>query len=336
MARNGRRAPIPRVIGSWRVMRHGWVLTRNPSWKIPMIDWLKAIVLGVVQGITEFLPISSDGHLLITQNLFDWLTGTKSRGADNLFFDVILHLGTTAAILVYYRRSVAAGSRGLLGAEDVPEGYRRPEIIRVGVLAAIATSPLIPLALFLKKWIDQAFEGIAVAGIGFLITAGVLMLTAWLSRREGTRGPAQTTWLDALLIGVAQMFAPLPGVSRSGLTIAAALALGLSRTWAVGFSLLIAVPAILGAAAKELKDVDPSTLTSLYVAQAIAATIVAGIVGYAAISWLVRVVRSGRIWYFSVYLILMGLVVVSIAVRGGFADGGRSGSMDGSVRVGAP
>ncbi len=301
-----------------------------------MIEWLKAIVLGVVQGITEFLPISSDGHLLITQNLFDWLTGTQSRGADNLFFDVILHLGTTAAILVYYRRSIATGLRGLLGAEDVPEGYRRPEVVRVGILATIATSPLIPLALFLKKWIDQAFEGIAVAGIGFLVTAVVLMLTAWLSRREGTRGPAQTTWLDALLIGIAQMFAPLPGVSRSGLTIAAGLALGLSRTWAVGFSLLIAVPAILGAAAKELKDVHPSTLTALYVAQASVATIIAGIVGYAAIAWLVRVVRSGRIWYFSVYLILMGLVVVSIAARGGFTDAGRSGSVDGAVRVGAP
>jgi len=84
------------------------------------MEWLKSLVLGVVQGITEFLPISSDGHLLITQNVFDRLTGAHNTGKQNLFFDVILHLGTTAAILVYYRRSIAAGWRGLLGAEDVP------------------------------------------------------------------------------------------------------------------------------------------------------------------------------------------------------------------------
>jgi undecaprenyl-diphosphatase len=300
------------------------------------MEWLKAIVLGVVQGITEFLPISSDGHLLIAQNLFDWMTGTHSSGKANLFFDVILHLGTTAAILVYYRRSIAEGLRGLLGAEDAREGYRRPEVVRVGILAAIATTPLIPLALFLKDWIEKAFEGITVAGIGFLVTAAVLLLTAWLSRREGTRGPAQTRWLDALLIGIAQMFAPLPGVSRSGLTIAAGLALGLSRTWAVGFSLLIAVPAILGATVKELKDIDPAALTGDYVARALAATVVAGLVGYAAISWLVRVVRAGRIWYFSVYLILLGLVVLFVATRGGSADAGRSIALDGSVRGGRP
>ncbi len=141
----------------------------------------------------------------------------------------------------------------------------------MGVLAIIATSPLIPLALFFKKMIERTFEGITVAGFGFLITAGILLATAWLRRRDGTKGPAETTWLDALLIGLAQMFAPLPGVSRSGLTIAAALALGLSRTWAVGFSLLIAVPAILGAAVWEIRKVDPATLSSDRVAQAVAA-----------------------------------------------------------------
>ncbi len=301
-----------------------------------LMDWLKAIVLGAVQGVTEFLPISSDGHLLIAQNLFDWLSGTRSSGKQNLFFDVILHLGTTVAILVYYRRSIAVGLRGLMGSEEVPEGYHRRDVVRVGILAAIATTPLIPLALFLKDWIEKAFEGITMAGIGFLITASVLILTAWLSRREGTKGPDRTTWRDALLIGIAQMAAPLPGVSRSGLTIAAGLARGLSRTWAVGFSLLIAVPAILGATVKEIKDIDMTTLSADYVAQAVAGTVVAGLVGYAAISWLVRVVRAGRIWYFSVYLILLGLLVLFVASRGGSVDAGRSIALDGSVRGGRP
>ena len=277
------------------------------------MEWLESLVLGLVQGITEFLPVSSDGHLLLTQNLFAWLTGITKTGKENLFFDVILHLGTTAAILVHYRGEIAHGVRGFLGGNDAPAGFRRPEIIRVGVLAAIATSPLIPLALFFKKMIEKTFEGITFVGFGFLITAAVLLLTAWLKRRDGAKGPMETTWSDALLIGVAQMFAPLPGVSRSGLTIAAALALGLSRTWAVGFSLLIAVPAILGAAVWEMRHVDPASLSRDRVVQAVAGTILAGVVGYFAIIWLTRIVRSGRIWYFSVYLVVLGIVVLWLA-----------------------
>ena len=303
------------------------------------MEWLKSLVLGVVQGITEFLPISSDGHLLITQNLFDWLMGTRSSGKENLFFDVILHLGTTVAILVYYRREIATGLRGLQGAEDVPEGFRRPQIVHVGILAAVATAPLVPLALFFMKWIKKSFEGITMAGIGFLVTALVLLVTHWLNRREGTRGPAETKWWHALLIGLAQTLAPLPGVSRSGTTIAMGLALGLSRPWAVGFSLMMAVPAILGAVAKEVLDMvkDHAGMPPAeYILQALAATVVAGLVGYAAITWLVRIVRSGRIWYFSVYLIVLGTLVLAVATRGGSADAGRASAMDGSVRSGSP
>jgi undecaprenyl-diphosphatase len=277
------------------------------------MDWLESLVLGVVQGITEFLPVSSDGHLLLTQNLFGWLTGVTKSGKENLFFDVILHLGTTAAILVHYRGEIAQGAQALLGANDPPAAYRRPDVIRVGLLAAVATSPLIPLAIFFKKMIEKTFEGITFVGFGFLITAAVLLLTAWLKRRDGAKGPEEMSWSDALLIGVAQMFAPLPGVSRSGLTIATALALGFSRTWAVGFSLLIAVPAVLGAAVWEMRHVALANLSPDRLGQAVAGTILAGVVGYFAIIWLTRVVRSGRIWYFSVYLVVLGIVVLTLA-----------------------
>ena len=278
--------------------------------------WLEALVLGVVQGITEFLPVSSDGHLLLTQSFFAWLSGRSRSGKENLFFDVILHLGTTCAILFYHRRSIAQAFSGLRGSEAAMPGFRREEVVRVGLLAAVATSPLVPFALFFKKPLERTFEGTTVAGYGFLVTAGVLLLTAWLSRREGAKGPRETTWLDALLIGIAQMFAPLPGVSRSGLTIAAALALGFSRTWAVGFSLLIAVPAIMGAAVFEIKDVNRSMLAADRVAQAAAGTIVAGIVGYFAIIWLTRVVSAGRIWCFSLYLIVLAILVLSTGALG--------------------
>jgi undecaprenyl-diphosphatase len=281
-----------------------------------MMDWLESLVLGVVQGVTEFLPVSSDGHLLLAQNLFAWLTGVAKSGKENLFFDVILHLGTTTAILVHYRREIARGARSLLGASDAPAGYGRHEIIRVGLLAAVATSPLIPLALFFKKMIEKTFEGLTFVGFGFLITAAVLLVTGWLKRRDGAKGPVEMTWLDALLIGVAQMFAPLPGVSRSGLTIATALAIGFSRAWSVGFSLLIAVPAILGAAVWEMRHVELARLSPDRVGQAVAGTVLAGVVGYFAIIWLTRVVRSGRIWCFSVYLVVLGIVVIMLAESG--------------------
>lgn len=289
------------------------------------MEWFESLVLGAVQGLTEFLPISSDGHLAVTQKAFAWWTGRGHTAAEDLFFDVMLHLGTLAAILVYFRAVGVTGFRGLLGATDVPPAYRRPALIRTVLLAGLATTPLIPLKLFFIKWIKQSFHSSVAIGVGFLITAAVLMLTARLQNRgEDGKGPAETTWLDALLIGIAQMFAPLPGVSRSGLTVAAALGLGLSRSWAVGFSLLIALPAILGGAASEIMDVNPATLSRDRIAQMVAAAALAGLVGYGAIIWLVKIVRSGRMWYFSVYLVVLGIAVLAVSATRPRAPGGRT------------
>jgi undecaprenyl-diphosphatase len=288
------------------------------------MEWLESLILGVVQGITEFLPVSSDGHLVITQQAFAWLSGRPHSGEENLFFDVMLHVGTLAAILLYYRTAIRTGARGfLLGAKDVPRGFDRASVWRAGLLAIVATLPLIPLKLFFIDWIKKTFESIQAAGIGFLITAAVLLLVGLRLRRgsAGKMGPAETTFLDALLIGLAQMFAPLPGVSRSGLTIGSALALGFSPVWAVGFSLLIAIPAITGAALSELKDTLTGpralALTPDRIAQTVVATIVAGAVGYMAILWLIRVVQARRLWYFSVYLIVLGIVVLVVSSKSG-------------------
>jgi undecaprenyl-diphosphatase len=297
------------------------------------MEWLESLILGAVQGLTEFLPISSDGHLAIVQQAFARWTGRERSESEDFFFDVMLHLGTLMAIVLYYRAVVKTGAKGLLGSDQVPPAYRRAAVIRTGILAFIATLPLVPLKLFVMDWIKQAFHSTAAAGVGFLITAAVLLLTTRL--RGGEKGPGQTTWLDALLIGIAQMFAPLPGVSRSGLTVAAALGRGFSRSWAVGFSLLIAVPAILGASVSELKDLDPKTLDPDRVAQTVAATVLAGIVGYGAIIWLVKIVRSGRLWYFSVYLIVLGTaVLMAVALSGGASHAPHAKALDRPARVG--
>jgi undecaprenyl-diphosphatase len=304
------------------------------------MEWLESLVLGIVQGITEFLPVSSDGHLAITQHAFAWLTGRPRSGQENLFFDVMLHAGTLAAILFFYRLVIVEGARNFLQnakAADPRPGLDRASVIRAGWLAAVATAPLVPFALFLKKRLEEAFESPQAAGAGFLITAAVLLLVSLrMKGPEGSKGLAQTTWLDALLIGIAQMFAPLPGVSRSGLTIAAALNLGLTRTWSVGFSLLIAVPAICGAVVFELKDMikdhQALGLTPDRIAQTLAATVVAGVVGYFAIRWLIRVVRGGRLWYFSVYLIALGALVLALSANaGGTPDAQPANPVDGTA-----
>src|SRR4051812_33810923 len=128
---------------------------RRASPRLDRMDWFESLVLGLVQGLTEFLPVSSDGHLSITQQAFARLTGKGHSGAENLFFDVMLHLGTLAAIVLHYRAVALTGARGLLGSVEVPPAYRRSAVIRTGLLAVIATLPLVPDALFLKDFIED-------------------------------------------------------------------------------------------------------------------------------------------------------------------------------------
>ncbi|MEO6809025.1 MAG: undecaprenyl-diphosphate phosphatase [Isosphaeraceae bacterium] len=298
-----------------------------------MTNWLEALFLGLVQGITEFLPVSSSGHLAVVQTLQDRAAGRSVSGAEHVFFDVMLHVGTLMAIIVYYRKVVRLSAAGLLGSTESPPPYQRPAVVRTGINALVATLPLVPYALIFKKYLDQTFESLTAAALGFLVTATVLAITARLP--GGTKGPSEMTWRDALLIGIVQMFAPLPGVSRSGLTIVAALAIGLSRAWAVQFSLLIAVPAILGAAVFEIRKVNPDLLTPERLGPTIAATVLAGLVGYMAIIWLVRIVRSGRLWYFSVYLVVLATVILVGEWTGrNRVDGRQPPTLDRPVRNG--
>ncbi len=209
------------------------------------MEWLESLILGVLQGLTEFLPISSSGHLVVVQGAFAALHGRTVSGPSELFFNVMLHLGTLAAILVFYREAVAMTVRGLLGEANVPPSFRRPALFRLGALAVVATLPAVVVALTLKDAVERATAEPFVAGLGFLVTAAVLFATQRMP--SGEKGPSEIGWTDAMLVGVAQAVAILPGVSRSGSTIVMALALGFARPWAVGFSLLMAVPAILGA-----------------------------------------------------------------------------------------
>jgi undecaprenyl-diphosphatase len=273
-----------------------------------MLEWVRAIVLGLIQGVTEFLPISSDGHLSLLQILSSgWIDGGSETGADHVFFDVMLHVGTMVAILVHYRKQIAAGLRGLAGRVDVPAFYQKPALLRLAGLVFVALLPLLPVVKF-KDQIEETYSSLWAVGFGFLTTAVVLLVTHFL--RGGKKGPDTMTWVDALLIGCAQAIAPLPGVSRSGLTIAMALIRGLTKSWSVGFSLAIAVPAITGATILQLRKLADMHLSESRIAQILVASTLAGVVGYAAILWLLRIVRSERLWWFSIYLFVLSAVIL--------------------------
>lgn len=282
------------------------------------LAWLEAVVLGVIQGLTEFLPVSSDGHLALGQAFFDSLRGSRRTGSDKLLLDIILHLGTLIAVLIFYQdwfRSIfrANGERvelpekGPIAGEFVPR--TRSEFLHVSLLAIVATIPTGVIGLALKKIFEQAHDSLTAAAVGFWITA--LILWGCQKLPGGTKTRTTMTFTDALLIGIAQSIAPLPGISRSGMTIASALARGLNPAWAAIFSLWMSIPAIAGALVMEAKDLIESPAIDVNLIQmGLAGSVVAGLVGYGAILWLVRAVKSRKLNLFAGYLVLLGIAVL--------------------------
>ncbi len=293
-----------------------------------ILDWAEAVILGLIQGLTEFLPVSSDGHLALGQAVFDMLRGARRPGSDKLLLDVILHLGTLVAVLVYYRdwfrpllsfrrgdqNHETAALSGPIAASYVPRTIQA--FMRVALLAVVATIPTGIVGLAVKKIFEQAHDSLTAAALGFWFTAIVLR---WSQKRDGGDKTLGTmTLTDAFLIGLAQSIAPLPGVSRSGMTVSAALARGLDRSWAAIFSLWMSIPAILGAVVMEAKDLAETDSPDMkIVAIGLVGSVVSGIVGYGAILWLVRLVKARKLQFFSYYLFALGAVVLVWAfVRG--------------------
>jgi undecaprenyl-diphosphatase len=195
---------------------------------------LEAIILGVVQGATEFLPVSSSGHLVIGQTLL----GVESPG---VIFEVAVHVATLVSILFVYRTRVGDLAVGAV--------RRDPASLRYAGLLVVATLPAVVVGLFFQDAVESLFENPVASGVALLVTGLIL----WTSRRALPRATGSVpTWTAALLIGVAQAFAIIPGISRSGSTVVAALWLGIAPREAAAFSFLMAVPAISGAAVLQL------------------------------------------------------------------------------------
>lgn len=261
---------------------------------------LKALALGVVQGLTEFLPISSSGHLVA----FSEVLGTGL--GQNVAFDVALHAATLLAILVYFRRRVASILKGMVSRSS---GFSKGEG-RVGWLILLGTIPAAIFGLLFERPIERAFSSLGLTGVCFLVTAAVLILADRLGekKKESNIGP-----FDALLIGMAQAIALLPGISRSGMTIVAGLWRGLSKEEAPQFAFLLSVPAILGATAFKAEEMFFGPIQWPELTVGFVASFLSGLL---AIWVMLGVVRRNKLSYFSPYLTLIGAASVVASLAG--------------------
>ena len=272
------------------------------------LEWWKAVVLGIVQGVAELLPISSSAHLV----LVPWFFGWPDPG---LTFDVALHIGTLAAVLIYFWGDLwgmlTAFLRGLARGRPLAEPRAR-----LGLMVVAASIPGAIFGAALNDRIDSYFHAenanrsaIAIIAVA-LIAMGLLLAVAERAARH-VRALEQVTFRDALIVGVAQAFALIPGVSRSGSTITTGLFLGLRRETAARFSFLLSVPITAGAALKQIYDlVKHGNFTTDERLPFAIGIITAGIVGYACIAWLLRYLQRATTVVFTVYRVLLGLIVL--------------------------
>lgn len=251
---------------------------------------LEAAVLGLIQGLTEFLPVSSSGHLVI----FEHLLGVKQPGVT---FEVAVHLGTLLSVLVAFW-------------EDIWQLLRHP-FCRLTYLIIIGTIPAGLLGYFLAPWFVQAFESLLVVGVGLLITGCFLMIGEKMATRNWfvKEAEAMSTG-DALFVGVLQGLAITPGISRSGSTIAAGLFRGLDQEFAARFSFLLSIPVILGAGLLEAKDLVGAGLIIADATPYIIGIVTSAGFGYLAIRIVLNLVKRGRLSLFSYYCWAVGLMTL--------------------------
>ncbi len=277
------------------VFRFGWVEYFSKLFHFDgRLNIFSACLLGAVQGVTEFLPISSDGHLV----LFETFLKLNPETPQMLLFDLATHLGTLVVILVAFRKSIAAIFRGL--SIDVKSGvnpitmYKESPSMHVAVLVVVVTIVTGVIGVLLKKYFISARGSLAVVASMWFINGTLLLITDW--RKKTPLELQQLGLFAAVLIGLAQAAAIMPAISRSGTTICAAILIGLRRQLAVEFSFLIAIPAILGAAAIELVGHSGEISSgSLPISSLLTGSIVAAFVGALALKLLIKVVGRQRI-----------------------------------------
>ncbi len=270
------------------------------------MDLLAAALLGVVQGLTEFLPVSSSGHLILARAFFGW-----DFGRFGLAFDVACHVGTLLAVAVYFARDMRGMAAALPGALTGRDG----EYERLVRLIAVGTLPLVPVVLVFMDVIDAVRSPAVVAAT--LAIGGVGLLAAeWLGRKQ--RAENSVTYGEALAIGLAQASALVPGVSRSGATMTVAMLFGLRREAAARFVFLLAMPAVAAAGAKETLDLIEVGMASVPVTLLAVGLVMSAIVGYLTIRFFLRYVAGHSLAVFAYYrFALAAATAVWLLARGG-------------------
>ncbi|MBR5218789.1 MAG: undecaprenyl-diphosphate phosphatase [Clostridia bacterium] len=269
--------------------------------------YIKSMLLGLVQGLTEFLPVSSSGHLAIFKRLF---------GADTLAFplsfDILLHIGTLIAVFAVYYRDIwelireffAMVGDLLRGKPDFKSPYRR-----FVLMVIIATIPAVFAGLVLNDFIESiAGERLWLVGVCLFITAAVLYISG--RAPEGHLDMNSAGYGKSFIVGIFQAVAILPGISRSGSTIAGGQLCGFKKDFAVKFSFIMSIPTILGAAVLDFKDVLETGTLGIELAPALLGTLVAALSGFAAIKFLLRLVQNKKLYFFSIYCIIAGIFTI--------------------------
>lgn len=258
------------------------------------MDILDAIILGIIQGLTEFLPVSSSGHLELGKALL----GDQSIPQESLLFTVVLHFATALSTLVVFRKDVLVILKGLLQ-------FKWNEETRFSIKIIISMVPAALLGLFLEEQLEGFFGGnIPLVGYMLINTALLLFLA---DRAKDT--DHKVTYLNALIIGISQAIAVLPGISRSGATISTSVLLGVDKTKAARFSFLMVVPLILGKIAKDIMGGELSLQSEGAVNMGIG-FIAAFVSGLIACTWMIRLVRRSKLTYFAIYCFIVGLLAI--------------------------
>ncbi|MDR2141543.1 MAG: undecaprenyl-diphosphate phosphatase [Deltaproteobacteria bacterium] len=269
-----------------------------------MTAWLASLTLGLIQGLGEFLPISSSGHLALAQHFFGWRE-------PELLYDLILHLGTLLAVFYFYRSNLWSLilelrllPAALLSPSKMGTYFRIRPDFRLGILIIIGSLPTALIGFCFLSTFESLFASTRAVGLAFLVTALFLAATRWAPPTRAATEKAMTIKM-ALAIGLIQGLAITPGLSRSGLTIGLGLFLGLDHHLAARFSFLLSIPAILGGLILTLRQAPAISLSGW---ETLAGFAVAGLTGYLALWFLVRVIKPKRLAYFAPWCALMGLV----------------------------
>lgn len=264
------------------------------------MDVLEALILGVIQGLTEWLPISSSGHLVIAQ---EWL-GLPAE--ENLVFDLVVHLGTLVAVCAYFRKELGRILMALFARREVRD--EQIQALRtLGFLLLVGTVPAAVVGVLLTGVIEDVFD-LTLVGAALMFNAALLLV----AERFGSAGTSKkATLLDAVVIGVFQAASIIPGLSRSGATISGGMLRGLERETAAVFAFLLSVPTLLGAFAYGLSTLERYEFTF---ANAVVGFAAAFLVGLASIEFLLKAVRGKKLWVFSVYCACLGAAVLALTL----------------------